>query len=117
MSIDHDDVFRLAEGLCLRAVDNPTHIPAYRDAHKAAQALEHTGWRKRTGMTQNQQIMKHFKKAGSITVREALVDYSISSLTKRIQELREDGEHIVSTPRFHPVTGQKYVRYTLGPPA
>lgn len=110
---DHDTVFELAEMLCLEAVQLPSQVPAYRIAHKAAQSLEHNGWRKRTGMTQNQKIMKHLNMAGSITVREAIVEYSISSLTKRIQELREDGHHIVSTPKSHPMTGQKYVRYTL----
>ena len=64
-------------------------------------------------MTQNQVILKHLRKAGSITVREALVEYSVASLTKRIQELREAGHEIVSNVKFHPVTGQKYVRYTL----
>ena len=64
-------------------------------------------------MTQNQTIMKHLKKAGSITVREAVVEYSIQSLTKRVQELRESGKHIMSHVKYHPVTGQKYVRYTL----
>lgn len=64
-------------------------------------------------MTQHDKIMKHLRKAGSITVREATVEYSIASLTKRIQELREMGHDIVSTVKFHPITGQKYVRYSL----
>jgi len=64
-------------------------------------------------MTQNSKIMKHLHEAGSITVREAIVEYSIQSLTKRIAELRESGYDIVSNVRFHPMTGQKYVRYTL----
>lgn len=64
-------------------------------------------------MTQNQRLLKHFRKAGSITVREALVDYSIQSLTKRINELREAGHDIESVTKFHPVTKQKYVRYYL----
>lgn len=64
-------------------------------------------------MTQNQIILKHLRKAGSITVREAIVEYSIQSLTKRIQELREAGNNIISDVRYHPVTGQKYVRYSL----
>jgi len=65
-------------------------------------------------MTQNTIILKHLKEAGSLTVREAIVEYSIQSLTKRIQELREAGHTIVSNVKFHPMTGQKYVRYTLG---
>ena len=64
-------------------------------------------------MTQNAKIMKHLEKAGSITVREAIMEYSIQSLTKRIAELREAGNDIVSTVRHHPMTKQKYVRYTL----
>lgn len=65
-------------------------------------------------MTQNQRILKHLEKAGSITVREAIVEYSIQSLTKRISELREAGHNVVSTLKRHPVTGQEYTRYTLG---
>jgi len=113
VSIDPDEIFKQAERLCLEASTDPTVTPAYRIAHKAAQSLENNGWRKSNGMTQNQKILAHFRKAGTITVREAMVEYSVSSLTKRIQELREDGYEIVSTPKFHPVTGQKYVRYSL----
>ncbi len=64
-------------------------------------------------MTQNAIIVKHLRKAGSITVREAMVEYSIQSLTKRVNELRDLGYEIVSNVRYHPVTGQRYVRYTL----
>lgn len=64
-------------------------------------------------MTQHQKIMKHLKKAGSITVREAMVEYSIQSLTKRIQELRELGHNIISVVKRHPVTGQTYTRYYM----
>jgi biotin operon repressor len=42
-----------------------------------------------------------------------MIEYSISSLTKRIQELRDMGYDIVSNKKAHPVTGQRYVRYTL----
>ena len=62
-------------------------------------------------MTQHDMIIKHLRKAGSITVREAMVEYSISSLTKRINELRTIGYDIVSVTKYHPVTKQRYVRY------
>lgn len=110
---DTDAIFDLAETLCLKAAQDENYLAAYLDAQRAAQALEHNGWRKRTGMTQNQIIIKHLRKAGSITVREAMVEYSIQSLTKRIQELREAGNAVVSTVKYHPMTGQKYVRYSL----
>lgn len=110
---DHDLIFIRAELLCLVATILPTFIDEYQKAHRAAQSLEQSGWKRSTGMTQNQIILKHLRKAGSITVREAIVEYSIQSLTKRIQELREAGHHIVSHVRYHPMTGQKYVRYRL----
>lgn len=110
---DHDGIFDLAERLCVLAVGDPMLLPDYTVAQRNAKSLEHSGWKRKTGMTQNQIIMKHLRKAGSITVREAIIEYSIQSLTKRIQEMREDGHEIISTVRFHPVTGQKYVRYSL----
>lgn len=64
-------------------------------------------------MTQLQTILTHFKKAKSISQREALVDYSIQSLTKRIQELRDMGYNIETQHKKHPVTGQRYARYVL----
>ena len=109
-----DLIFERAEKLCLLATEDPALIPEYLEAQRIAKSLENSGWKRRTGMTQNQIIMKHLKKAGSITVREALIEYSIQSLTKRIQELREAGNQIVSTVKYHPVTRQKYVRYSLG---
>jgi len=112
---DPDGVFDLAERLCVLAVEDPDLLllPEYLEAQRKAQFLEHSGWKRKTGMTQNQIILKHLNKAGSITVREAIVEYSIQSLTKRVQELRESGNHIMSHVKYHPVTGQKYVRYTL----
>jgi len=63
--------------------------------------------------TQHNNIIKHLKTAKGLTVREAMIEYSISSLTKRVQELREMGYNIVSNKKKHPVTGQRYVRYTM----
>jgi len=63
--------------------------------------------------TQHSNIMKHLRTAGSITVREAMIEYSISSLTKRIHELRGLGYDIESVRKSHPVTGQRYTRYVL----
>ena len=64
-------------------------------------------------MTQNQILLAHFKKAKTISMREALVDYSIQSLTKRISELRDMGYNIETQHKKHPVTGQRYARYVL----
>lgn len=67
-------------------------------------------------MTQTQGLLKHFRTAGSITQREAIMDYSIQSLTRRITELRDAGFNILSVWKKHPVTGQDYMRYVMGTP-
>ena len=64
-------------------------------------------------MKQHEQILTHLRKAGGLSVREALVDYSIQSFTKRISELRKEGHDIVGIKSNHPVTGQRYTRYVL----
>lgn len=109
-----DQIFEIAERMAILAVRNPdTYMDRYRYWTWRAQSLENGGWKKMAGKTQGEKIVQHLKKAGSITVREAIVEYSIQSLTKRIQELREAGYNIISNVKFHPITGQKYVRYTL----
>jgi biotin operon repressor len=65
-------------------------------------------------MTQLQTILSHLKRAKSISQREAMIDYSIQSLTKRISELRDMGHNIKTIHRKHPVTGQRYARYMIG---
>jgi DNA-binding HxlR family transcriptional regulator len=64
-------------------------------------------------MNQNALIIKHLKKTGHITQREAMLDYSIQSLTKRISELRQMGMNIKSVFMKHPITKQRYARYEL----
>lgn len=64
-------------------------------------------------MTQTTLILDHMKRTGSITMREALMDYSIQSLTKRISELRQAGYKIETEHKHHPTTGQRYARYKL----
>lgn len=58
-------------------------------------------------------ILGHLRRAKSITMREALMDYSVQCLTKRIQELRERGHNIKTVYKYHPTTGQRYARYVL----
>jgi len=63
--------------------------------------------------TQHSNILKHLRTTNGITVREAMIEYHISSLTKRIHELRGMGYEIESVRKQHPVTGQRYTRYFL----
>ena len=64
-------------------------------------------------MSQVNQILNHLYRTGSITMREAFLDYSVQCLTKRIQELRKLGYKIETEHKKHPTTGQKYARYVL----
>ena len=57
-------------------------------------------------------ILKHLNTTGSITNREAIVDYNIMSLSRRIRDLEEDwGVQFKRELKAHPVTGQRYMRY------
>lgn len=64
-------------------------------------------------LSQNEIILMHMRKSGSISQREAMLDYSIQSLTKRISELRSKGYKIKTVHKHHPITQQKYARYFL----
>jgi hypothetical protein len=103
----------MSDVACVRAWDIPEWKPYHIRLLSVCMTLETQGFKKRTGMTQNQKIIAHLKRAGSITQREAIIDYSIQSLTKRISELRHEGFKIVSKLKHHPITKQKYVRYEL----
>tara|TARA_R110001632_G_scaffold203216_1_gene326472 strand:+ start:445 stop:663 length:219 start_codon:yes stop_codon:yes gene_type:complete len=62
---------------------------------------------------QHNKILGHLRVTKGLTQREAMLDYSIQSFTKRISELRKLGHTIEGIKGSHPVTGQKYTRYTL----
>ena len=64
-------------------------------------------------MGQHDKIIKHLRASKGLTVREALIDYSIQSFTKRISELRQLGYQIDGVKGKHPVTNQRYTRYVL----
>lgn len=114
LTLNIDLLSDAAEQLAIRAVYNPALLGAYKAAQARVKSLEHSGWKRSNGtMTQENQILNHFQKAGSITVREAMIEYHIQSLTKRISNLREAGHDIVSTWKTHPVTKNSYVRYSL----
>jgi len=63
--------------------------------------------------SQNSKIITHLRATKGLTLREAMLDYSIQSFTKRISELRKSGYRIDGVKGKHPVTGQQYTRYVL----
>lgn len=66
-------------------------------------------------MTQKQTILKHLMDHGSITTREAMLEYGIYRLAARIPELEKDGyiikHEMVSVPTRNGST--EVARYTL----
>lgn len=64
-------------------------------------------------MTQNDKILNHIYMRGSISQREAYLDYGVSSLTRRIADLRDEGYDIRTLRKKHPTTGQVYARYYM----
>lgn len=114
-----DDPFETAERLALEATQDPSLIPEYEQATAKARALEGApGWKgKRGKLTQVERILDHLKKNGSITQREAYIDYGIQSFHRRLTDLKDAGYSIHGQPKKHPVTGQEYTRYFLEEPA
>lgn len=56
-------------------------------------------------------IFQHLITTGSISQREAMVEYSTGSLTKEITRLRNAGIKIDTVRKTHPITGKRYARY------
>lgn len=66
---------------------------------------------------QAQKIFLHMQRAGSISAREAMNDYGITSaaLARRVCDIEETGFGIARDRKDHPVTGKRYTRYSLAP--
>lgn len=64
---------------------------------------------------QARKIYDHMQKAGSISAREAMADYGITSATlaRRICDLEGAGFKITRETREHPIHQRKYTRYSL----
>jgi len=111
---DTDQIFERAEVLAWGATEHEELIPNYIAATKEARALEGApGWKGKRGMTQVEMILNHIMKNGSITQREAYIDYGIQSFHRRLTDLKQEGFTLIGRPSRHPVTKQEYTRYYL----
>jgi hypothetical protein len=61
-------------------------------------------------------VYRHMRDAGSITQREAILDHSVQSLTRRITEINDAGIRTKREDKRHPLTNQRYARYSLALP-
>lgn len=66
-------------------------------------------------MTNAQLILNHIRTAGSLSIREAMDEYSMSggSVTGTITVLRDLGYKIQTEMKKNPISGRRYARYTL----
>jgi hypothetical protein len=103
----------MADTALIRSLQNKGWGPIHARLLATCVKLENSGWKKGTGMTQAQRIIEHIKKNGSITQREAFIDYSIQNFSARLSEIKQAGYNVVKREKKHPVTGQKYSRYYL----
>ena len=108
-----DMIFTLAEKLHVLASKNTWAVPFAEHYTVLAASLENSGWKVRNKMTQVDKILKHIRTAGSITQREAYIDYGIQSFHRRLSDLRELDYELVGVKKHHPTTGQEYTRYYL----
>lgn len=60
-------------------------------------------------------IYAHIERAGSISAREAMADYGITSATlaRRICDIEKAGFAVVRERKKHPITGRQYTRYSI----
>lgn len=58
-------------------------------------------------------VLKHLQQGNTITMRSALMDFGVMSLSRRIADLKEQGHNITSVLENNKLTGQRYARYTL----
>lgn len=63
--------------------------------------------------TQNEKLIHHMLNIGPISLREALLEYNVTSLTRRVCDIAEMGYKVVKDRRHSPVTGQEYTRYGI----
>lgn len=62
---------------------------------------------------QARKVLGHLNDTGTITQREAIMDHSVQSLTRRITEIRDAGFMVPGVWKQHPLTGQRYMRYSF----
>jgi hypothetical protein len=108
-----DLAFHMVETAAVRAASDPRWLPTFLALSALVKPLEHQGWKMTNGKTQHSLLLNHMRAQGSITQREAMIDYSVQSFHKRISELRGEGYDIQGHTKFHPVTKQPYTRYYL----
>ena len=106
-----------AEDQAVRSTTDPKLPADYAETYATARAAERGGYKTRIAMgaarTQVEKLIHHMKTIGPISAREAMIEYHIASLTRRMCDIEELGYKLVKTERLNPVTKNPYTRYGL----
>ena len=111
--MSEDLMFHMADVACIRAWEDEMWGPVHKKLLLMCVKTESNGWKRKTGMTQVQQIVNHMRKNGSITQREAYIDYGVQSFHRTLTRVKEAGYRLAKVGKIHPTTGQNYTRYYL----
>jgi hypothetical protein len=112
--MSEDLLYHMADVACVRAWEDEGWGPYHKRLLTMCVKLDNPG-RRKVAVTNKTRILAHLTRTGSISIREAMLDYGISggSLSKYMSMLRLDGYPIVRHFHKHPITGQRYARYSL----
>lgn len=116
---DEDIIFECADKYCVEALkENPEVIKAYSYFDALTYSLERGNTymsrkRVKANKTQVEQILEHLRKAGSITMQEAYLQYGVTSFFRRLTDIEEMGHRLIRIRKVHPVTGQEYTKVKL----
>jgi hypothetical protein len=111
--MSHDLLFDMADTACVRAWDEEGWGPYHKRLLTMCLKTETNGWKVKKGMTQLHRMLDHMHRNGSITQREAYIDYGVQSFHARLHQLKGKGHKITKVAKVHPTTGQSYSRYYL----
>jgi hypothetical protein len=111
--MSEDLLFNMADKACVRAWEEEGWGPYHKRLLTMCIKIENSGWKRKNGMRQVDKILDHMRKNGSITQREAYIDYGVQSFHRRLTDLTDEGHVIKKVTKSHPTTGQKYTRYYL----
>lgn len=111
--MSEDLMFHMADVACVRAWEEEGWGPYHKRLLTMCLKTEYNGWKRKSEMRQVDKILNHMRKNGSITQREAYIDYGVQSFHRRLTELKDEGFKIKKVTKTHPTTGQSYSRYYL----
>lgn len=111
--MSEDLLFHMADKACLRASRDNSWDAIHKHLLKLCMKTENNGWKRKNGMRQIDKMLNHMRKNGSITQREAYIDYGVQSFHRRLTEIKDDGHKVSRVTKYHPTSGQSYSRYYL----